>query len=254
MTRYDGSEMQRNNEVLSGKRVVVLGGSSGVGLAAAQRLVKAGASVIVLGRSKERLDSAVEKLGIGSVAYEVDMMNEVSIDAVFAKIGPLDHLLLTAAMDEQQNRAPFRDMKNEQAQRSWSKFWGYFHAARAASPRIAQNGSMTLFSGASAFNPPKEGMAVLAAVNGAVASFSRALAAELAPVRVNAVAPGVIDTAVWGEDGNPQRQGLREWAEKMLPAGRFGTADDIAEAVLFLMTNPYTTGTILHIDGGLSLL
>ena len=135
-------------------------------------------------------------------------------------------------------------------ERSFDKFRGFFLVSRAAVPKLSQDGSITLVSGASALKVPREGMSVLAAVNAAVITFGRALALELSPVRVNVVTPGVVDTAVWDAE---QRKRIKVWAESAdLPARRFGQPDDIAESILFLTNNAYATGYNLVIDGGLT--
>jgi NAD(P)-dependent dehydrogenase (short-subunit alcohol dehydrogenase family) len=158
--------------------------------------------------------------------------------------------VLTAVADENKRRGKISDLSTEQMERSLDKLRGFFLMVRAAASRITPRGSITLISGGSAIKPPREGMAILASVNAAVAAFAHALALELAPIRVNALTPGVVDTPVWDAE---RRAGIRAWAEsKELPAQRFGTPEDLAHAILFLMTNPYMTGHDLIVDGGLT--
>ncbi len=240
--------------LVEGKQVVILGGASGIGLAVASLSAEMGAKVTLLGRSPEKLHTARESIGHDADARVLDMLDEAAVNRVFRQLPSVDHLVLTAAADENANRAPFQQLDTARAQHSFSKFWGYFFVSRAAAGRIAKDGTITLFSGESAFKPPKEGMSVLSAVNGAVATFARALAAELAPVRVNAISPGIVNTGVWGEEQSKPRDEQRSWAETTLPTRRMGQPEDVAQAVLYLMTNPYTTGTVLHVDGGLSLI
>ncbi len=159
-------------------------------------------------------------------------------------------MVLTAVADENKRRSRLSELSAEVMERSFDKFRGFFLVARAVVPKMAGNGSITFISGASALKPPRAGMSVLAAANSAILTFARALALELAPVRVNAVTPGVVDTSVWDAE---QRAGIKAWAEsEELPARRFGQPDDIANAILFLMQNAYMTGHNLVIDGGLT--
>jgi NAD(P)-dependent dehydrogenase (short-subunit alcohol dehydrogenase family) len=142
------------------------------------------------------------------------------------------------------------DLTVDEMEGSFEKFRGFFLVTRAVVRQMPDDGSITLISGASALKAPREGMSVLAAVNAAVITFGRVLALELSPIRVNVVTPGVVDTAVWSGE---QRERIKAWAESTdLPARRFGKPEDIAEAVVFLMTNPYMTGHNLVIDGGLT--
>lgn len=132
--------------------------------------------------------------------------------------------------DENQRRGRVTALTDEQFERSMDKFRGFFNVVRAAAPNMVERGSITLTSGDSAFKPPREGMSVLAGVNAAVASFGKALALELSPVRVNVVSPGVVDTPVWTDE---QRTRIKAWAESAeLPARRFGRPDDIAHAMI----------------------
>jgi NAD(P)-dependent dehydrogenase (short-subunit alcohol dehydrogenase family) len=236
---------------LRNKRVVIVGASSGIGLAVAQSCSAQGAHVILCSRSAEKLERARITLSGSAETSAFDMLNSSEVEQAFVGIGTLDHLLLTAVADENARRKPFRQLDMTTAQRSFDKFWGYFTVLQAAVPRMPATGSITLLSGASAFKPPKEGMAVLASANGAVATLGRALAAELAPIRVNVVSPGVVDTGVWADD---QRISLATWAQESLPTRHLGQPEDIAHSIIFLMNNPYVTGIILHIDGGLNLL
>jgi NAD(P)-dependent dehydrogenase (short-subunit alcohol dehydrogenase family) len=180
----------------------------------------------------------------------VDMLDEAAVTSSFGSIGRVDHLVLTAVSDENKRRAPIAELTTEQMERALDKLRGFFFVTRAATPHLAPRGSITVTSGASALKPPRQGMSILAAVNAAVATFARALALELAPIRVNALTPGVVDTPVW--DG-ARRAGIKQWAESSeLPAQRFGLPEDLADAILFVITNPYVTGHNLVVDGGLS--
>ncbi len=177
------------------------------------------------------------------------MLDESAMQVAMRTVQSIDHLLVTAVADENQRRNPLSTLSAEQMERSLDKLRGFFFVTRAALPYMNARGSITLTSGASALRPPKQGMSVLAAVNASIVAFSHALALELAPIRVNTITPGVVDTPVWKYD---DRERIKAWAESPdLPAQRFGQPRDIADAALFLMGNPYMTGHNLVIDGGL---
>jgi NAD(P)-dependent dehydrogenase (short-subunit alcohol dehydrogenase family) len=134
------------------------------------------------------------------------------------------------------------------------KFWGSFFVCRAAAPLLAKTGSITLTSSVSILKPSATGgVSVMSAASGAVATFGRTLAAELAPVRVNVIAPGVVNTGVWDGSSEEQRTGLRTWAESSLPVKHLAEPEEVAGAFIALMLNPYITGALLPVDGGHSL-
>lgn len=236
-------------------RVVVVGGSSGIGLAVAEASLAAGAAeVIVAGRSAERLAAAAERLrgaGGGRVRTEpLDVTDEARIGTFFETLGAFDHLAITAAETRYQPLTAFE----EGAARTVieSKLLGPVLLAKHAAPRIRLGGSITLTSGVAAERPLPKG-ALVAAVNGGLMALGRALALELAPLRVNVVSPGWVDTPVWdrlvGSAVGAKDAAFASMAAR-LPVGRIGTPADIAAAFLFLMQNGFTTGTTLHVDGG----
>jgi NAD(P)-dependent dehydrogenase (short-subunit alcohol dehydrogenase family) len=236
-------------DTLQGKTIVVVGASSGIGLAVAQQAARSGAHVVMASRSIDKLRQAASQVGGAAELVALDMLDAGAARQAFGALGTIDHLVLTAVADENQRRGRVTALTDEQFERSVDKFRGFFNVVRAAAPNMTERGSITLTSGDSAFKPPREGMSVLAGVNAAVASFGKALALELSPVRVNVVSPGVVDTPVWTDE---QRTRIKAWAESAeLPAQRFGRPDDIAHAMIFLMTNPYVTGETLFVDGGL---
>jgi len=164
-----------------------------------------------------------------------------------ASIGAIDHLVLTAAGEELAYRGKITDLTDEDVERTFDKLRGFVNVTRAAVPFLRERGSITLTSGTSAVKPPV-GFSLLGAAGASIVGFARALALELAPVRVNVVMPGVVDTPRHGD----RRAEIRAWAESTtgLPARHFGQPEDIAQAFVFLMTNPYMTGHTLIIDGG----
>lgn len=231
---------------LEHRTVVVVGASSGIGLAAARVAASRGARVVMLSRSQARLDDAVKTVAGNATAEAMDMLEPAAVERVIRSIGAIDHLVLTAVADELASRAPIEQLTDEQVERSFDKLRGFVHVIRAAVPSLEQAGSITMVTGASAQKPPRDGFSVLAAASGSLLSFAKALALELAPVRVNVVMSGVVDTAIHAA----HRAEVKAWAERDLLVKRFGQPEDIAQAIELLMTNPYATATTLTIDGG----
>lgn len=240
---------------MQGSRVVVVGGSSGIGLGVAEAALAAGAAeVIVAGRSAERLAAARSALGAhgaGLVRTEpLDVTDEARIRTFFEALGPFDHLAVTAAETRYQALTAF----DEGAARTVieSKLLGPVLLAKHAAARIRPGGSITLTAGVASERPLPKG-ALVAAVNGGLMALGRALALELAPIRVNVVSPGWVDTPVWdrlvGTAVGGKEAAFAGMAAR-LPVGRIGTPADVAEAFLFLMQNGFTTGTTVHVDGG----
>lgn len=236
---------------ISNQKILIVGGGSGMGLALARRCVEAGAEIVIAGRGEDRLQQAREDLGNppGLEVAVVDIAREDQVAELFARIGGLDHIVSTAADIEGAYRLlPELDLKA--AQRAVdSKLFGPLLLAKHGAPRLAVNGSMIFVSGIAAYRPAARG-SVVAAVNAALEGLVRALAVELAPVRVNAVSPGWVDTTIWAQvAGDRKTEMLAAMAER-LPVGRIGQPDDIADAIFFLIGNGFTTGTTLHVEGG----
>jgi NAD(P)-dependent dehydrogenase (short-subunit alcohol dehydrogenase family) len=240
---------------LLGKKVVVIGASSGIGFAVAKLSAELGADVVMSSRSPEKLDRAKESISGTLEAIACDILNEDSVNSLFERVRNFDHLVVTAVADENLLRSPLVTMSTAIAQRGLEKFWGTFFAVRAAVKNISQDGSITLTSSVSIFKPAKTGgVSVMSAASGAVATFGRTLAAELAPIRVNVVAPGVVDSGVWNNISESQKIEMSKWAEESLPVKHLGQSEELAYAIISLMINTYVTGIILPVDGGLTLL
>ncbi|HYA38487.1 MAG TPA: SDR family oxidoreductase [Candidatus Methylomirabilis sp.] len=233
------------------EKVAVVGGSSGIGLAAAQRLATEGFSVVVSARTHERVEAAVKTIGAGASGHTLDYGDRQSIAGFFKATGSFDHLVLAAAGPAAWGA--FGELKAETLENAFqSKFWGYFHSLQAALPQLRGDGSITLVTGAAA-RAAIPGTAGLAAVNGAVERMGMTLARELAPCRVNVLSPGLVDTPAY--DGMPaeQKTAMLQGSAARLPLKRYGQPADIAEAVLFLVREPYITGAVLDVDGGTRL-
>ncbi|MBB5788078.1 SDR family oxidoreductase [Jiangella mangrovi] len=234
---------------LAGKRVVITGGSGGIGAATARAAAGRGASVVLIGRTEARLKSVAADLG-PAVSYLVaDVRDGEALADALEQAGPLDHLVTAAAGGV---AGPFADVPEDAVRDLFeTKFWGQYRAVRAALPRMAPDGSVLLFSGF-LYRKPAVGLSAFAAVNGAIEGLVKALAVEAAPVRVNALSPGRIDT-LGGGDPMPSdaRREYVAMAGREATLGRIGTADEVAHAALFLLESTYTTGITLDVDGGL---
>ena len=237
---------------LNQKRVVIIGGSSGIGMALAIQAVAAGAKVVVAGRTEAKLQAVADKLGSAVETYQVDITNDTSVRTLFEKAGALDHLVITGPAPQ---FGHFLELDTEQVRQEFEgKFWGQYRAVKYAAPAIAQDGSIVLMSGAYSARPVP-GATSLAAVQAGIEGLARGLAIDLSPIRVNVVSPGLTDTpiihAAFPDEAN--RQALYDGQVKSLPAQRIGTPDDIAESILYLLSNRYTTGSTLFPDGGYTL-
>ncbi|CAD5967074.1 SDR family oxidoreductase [Planktothrix agardhii] len=243
-------------ESLSGKKVVIIGMNSGVDLAIANKILELGAKVVLSHPSPEKLNQAIGLISVEIEAKTVNILNQDSVNTFFEEVGNFDHLVVTAIGDRNMPRSLLAEMTTETAQGGMDKFWGTFFAVRAGLKTIATDGSITLTSSVSMFKSSKlGGISVIAAANSAVAAFGRSLALEIAPIRVNVIAPGLIeDTSIWSSQGESERSDLNKWAIAALPVAHLGQPEALAQAVLSLMTNPYMTGVILPVEGGVTLI
>ncbi len=237
---------------LSGARVLVAGGSSGVGLATAKLLVRCGARVVVNGRDRSKLESVQEQLGDKASIAPFDTAQPKDRARAFAEIGPFDHLVL--ALSGGKGAGPFAQVAQADLRSGFeAKFWIHFSLAQESLPYLSQSGSITFVSAISA-RAANPGTAGLAAINSAIEGLVRPLAVELRPRRVNAVSPGVIDTPWWNwMPENQKRETFNKFAAAT-PVGRVGKPEDIAESIVFLIGNTFMTGCVLECDGGLRLL
>jgi NAD(P)-dependent dehydrogenase (short-subunit alcohol dehydrogenase family) len=234
---------------LTGSTVLVIGGSSGIGLASARLARERGARVWIAARDAARLERARRELG-GVEALAVDAADEPSVAALFARIGALDHVLSTAGAVV---HAPRLEGELDVLRaRSDLRVRAALHVVRHAAPRIRPGGSITLMSG-TASQRPHAGGALDSAACAAIEGLTRALALELGPVRINALCPGPIDTPLLASALGPARADYLAQVAKQLPVGRAGRPEDVAQAALFLMSCGFATGVVLPVDGGLRL-
>ncbi|MGS2805213.1 SDR family oxidoreductase [Nocardia sp. MW-W600-9] len=235
---------------MSENSTVIIGGSSGMGLALAGRLLAEGAEVTIAGRSADRLALAAKELDAhpGTLRTVVaDITTEADIARLFGATGTVDHVVVTAA-DMTGAYQPITAFDaGIAAKMVAAKMIGPALVAKHA--RVADHGSITVTSGIAAYRPAPGG-SLVAMVNAALAGLVAALALELAPIRVNAVSPGWVDTPIWNAFAPDDKADRHRAMAARLPAGRLGTPADIAESFLAVQRNRFITGTVLHVDGG----
>lgn len=230
---------------LRNRTVLVIGRGSGIARAIALAARAAGATVVVAGRDRDALAAAYDDDGI--TAERVDLADEASIAALAAKLGHVDHVVSTASA---RARGTAQTLTHEAVLASFSvKAVGPIFLAKHFAPVMPADGSFVFFSGASA-RKALPGMLAVGGTNAAVDAIVRGLAVELAPIRVNALSPGTIDSGAYDALGHDAKAGLFANREKTSPARRVGTVDDIAAAVLFTLDSTFMTGVSLAIDGG----
>ncbi|MBI4781215.1 MAG: SDR family oxidoreductase [Oscillatoriophycideae cyanobacterium NC_groundwater_1537_Pr4_S-0.65um_50_18] len=231
---------------LAEKQVVVVGGSQGIGYETARLAAQAGAKVTIMGRSPEKLQAARDRLGEVQTAV-VDITDAAAVHQAFAAMQHVDHVYIAAgsfvggkildgAVDH------FRAALE-------SRLWGSVHVIQSAASKIPAGGSVTLTGGLST-DRPVAGAWVTAVATAAAEQMSRALAVELSPIRINAVAPGWTDTPMWDAIFGEAKQGAFQEVAAKIPTGRLATAEEVASAVIFLMCNSAITGEVIHTDGG----
>ena len=237
---------------LHNKRVVILGGSSGIGLAVAEQAASQGAKLVIASSNAERVQKAVEKLEGNAQGHTLDLTDESAVENFFAKLGAFDHLVFTAGDQLRLHDLAATDL--QQARRAFElRYWSALAAVKYGSKSIRKGGSIVLTTGIAGQRPHK-GWVVAASVCGTIEALTRALAVELAPIRVNAVSPGVVRTNLWQNMTAAERERLYESVGSSLPVGRVGEAPDIAQAYLFLMQEEFSTGQTLVVDGGTVLV
>src|SRR6266852_3770503 len=231
---------------LKNATVVILGGSSGIGLATAKAARAEGAQVIITGRSAKRLQTARADLGDAVRMVVLDVADETGTRIFFQELDHLDHVFITAGTLVKDSRLAPDSATLRPAMDT--RFWGALYAAKYGALKMNGSGSIVFMSG-TAGQRPLDGASVASASCGAVEAFARALAVDLAPIRVNTIHPGLIDTPFLDTLGERRNAFMTEYS-KRLPVGRPGRSAEVADAVLFLMKNGFVTGITLTIDGG----
>lgn len=227
--------------------IAIVGGSSGIGLAVARAALERGDAVIIGGRSPEKLERAVSGLAGNVRSHVVDGTDAAQLAAFFAAAGRIDHLFTPGAS---YTVASFRSASPEVARSPFeNKFWAQYAAVKAALPHLSPEGSVVLMAGAAGARPVPAG-AAYAACNSAIEALGRSLALELAPLRVNTVSPGTIDSDLWRNRPAEMREAAYAGYAAATPLKRVGTVEEVAAAVLFLMDNRFMTGSVIHPDGG----
>ncbi|MCW2810222.1 MAG: hypothetical protein JWP61_680 [Friedmanniella sp.] len=229
-------------------RVVIVGGSSGIGLATARAAADQGADVVIVSSRQGSIDRALEQLDGNITGRTLDVHDRRAVTTFFAELGPCDHLAYTAG--EPLTLTPLAGMDIDKAREFFQvRFFGALTVVSAAAATIRTGGSVTLTSG-SARTRPGAGWSLGASISGAVTSLTKALAVELAPLRVNCVEPGIIRSPLWSGMSLDEQQQMFDQQAEAVPLGRVGEVDDVARAFLYAMTQTFSSGASIPVDGG----
>jgi NAD(P)-dependent dehydrogenase (short-subunit alcohol dehydrogenase family) len=234
------------------KRVVILGGSSGIGLAVAEQAAAQDANVVIASSNAQRIEQAVKSLGKNVEGKPLDLTDERAIESFFQGLGTFDHLVFTAGDALRLSELAATDLR--EARKAFElRYWAALAAVKYGSPQIRNGGSIVLTTGI-AGQRPRKGWVLGASVCGSIEALTRALAVELAPIRVNAVSPGVVRTNLWQNMSEEDRNGLYQGVGKSLLVGRVGEASEIARTYMYLMQQGFSTGQVIVVDGGTLLV
>jgi NAD(P)-dependent dehydrogenase (short-subunit alcohol dehydrogenase family) len=232
-----------SNMNVSGKKALVIGGTSGIGLAASKQLAALGATVVAVSRNPDRAGEIPK----GITLQACDVLDRAALGALFKAHAPFD-ILVGAATGGTRARGTFIDMDIEAYKASFAKLWGYSNILQLGVPHMSADGTIVLVSGSPA-RKSKLGQVAIASVGGAVEALVRAVAPEIVPRRLNVVAPGTIDTPMSSLKGAEREEAYRkQTAKNLIP--RAGTADEVAQGILFVIQNDFVTGTTVDVDGG----
>lgn len=228
---------------VAGKRAVIFGGTSGIGLATAKRLVAMGAHVIAISRNPDKAGD----VPAGITLKKCDVLDREALKALFKECAPYD-ILVSAATGGTRAVGPFLEMDMDGYKASFDKLWGYANVVRFGAQHLSDDGAIVLVSGAPA-RKSRPGQVAIGSVGGAVEALVRAIAAELAPKRINIVSPGTIDTPMVAAQGDERAAFYKKLtAGNIIP--RAGTADEVAQGIVFMIQNDFVTGTTIDVDGG----
>ncbi len=228
---------------IKGKKALVFGGTSGIGLSTTQQLVELGADVIAISRDPKKASAVPD----GVTTKQCDVRDRDAMQALFAECGPFD-ILVSAATGGDRAIGPFLEMDLDGYQASFDKLWGYANVVRYGTQHLTDQGAIVLVSGAPARNC-KPGQVSLSSVGGAVEAMVKSVAPEIAPKRINVMSPGTIDTPMVALQGD-ERSKLYENITKNHLIPRAGTPDECALGIIFLIQNDFVTGTTVDVDGG----
>ena len=230
--------------MLDNKRIVIIGGSSGIGLNLCSHLVEQGAKVVIGSRSLEKLAEAKRSLNDEISTFQVDASDENSVIQFFAEVGDFDHLVVTIKPDHLV--CDFKESDTSNARAAFeSKFWGQYNLVRHGLKNISSQGSIVLTSGI-ASSRGYSGFSGTAAINGAIESLVKSVSGEITPVRINAVSPGFIERY---SDDAERYESIKELGANP-PIKRLGTHNEVSQSYIYLLTNTYSTGSTLVVDGG----
>ena len=231
------------NNLLQDKRILIVGGSSGIGLAVTKQACKAGGKVIIASRNAVKMHTNLAAIvGHEIETYSFDVTSEIETETELREIGAIDHLVITTRPEI--TPAPFVETGLEQAKMAFeSKFWGQYQLIRKAQGHISQDGSIVMTTGIAGEKIFKN-FSTMAIINSSTEAFCRSLAVELAPIRVNVVSPGFVA---------PKSSEIEKYAQQF-PAGKIASPKEVADAYIYLMGSPYTTGMSVVIDGGARLI
>lgn len=237
---------------IKNSKVLVIGGSSGIGLGIAKECANNSAQVTIASRSKKKLENAITEISQTTKYKIVDVSSKESISLLFDEIGYIDHLVITSGFVTGKN---FNDLTEDDARKDFEiNFWGKFNVCKKGAKHINTGGSITFISGAFAKKPNPDVFMTTISVS-AIETMAKTLAISLSPIRVNVISPYVVDTSLVGSQQiSEDRKKYLETTEKNLPSKYIGTPKDIGDAAVFLLSNPYMTGSILSIDGGFTII
>lgn len=235
-------------KALAGKTVIVFGGSAGIGLATAKLAASEGASVIIVSSNQQRINQALEQLPADSQGFAIDLSKEENIRNFFDKTGQFDHLVYTAGENLVVSDLDKIDF-DKSCQFFNVRYWGALAAVKYGSPKMNAGGSVTLTSGTAGIRPMK-GWSVAASICAAMHGLTRALAMELAPLRVNCVTPDLVKTDLWGNIPEADKEALFNNFAESLPVKHVALPEEIAQTYLYLIKQTYSTGQCVTVDGG----
>lgn len=232
---------------IQGRKAIILGGTSGIGLEAARQLTDGGAEVVAASRSDANRETAARTLGPKAIIREVDVLDRAGLAALFQEQAPFD-ILVCAATGGPREMGPFLEMELDGFQGSFAKLWGYTNAVRLGTSSMSDDGTIVLVSGYPA-RRPSPGASAISTVGNAVEGFARAIASEIVPRRINVVSPGVISTPMFSLDPELRDTFLAS-ATESFAIPRPGLPEEVASAIMFLIENEFVTGTTVDVDGG----